>query len=695
MKSPSRSVDPPNRFLPVLLLVAGVAAYSSSFEGVFILDDFVAIRDNASIRSLHTAFFPPPDSTVSGRPVLNLSLALNHAAGGLHPWGYHSVNLAIHLAASLLLFGIVRRTLLLPGWEDRYHGTASSLAVSLALLWLLHPVQTGSVTYIIQRAEILMGSFFLLTLYCAVRGFTSDRPARWFGAATAACLLGTGCKEVMVTAPILVLLYDRVFISPSLATALRRHRNLYLGLAACWLAMAFLILSGGRLRATGERVYEVTVWEYATTQSSVLLHYLRLVVWPHPLVLHHGWPLAHAFRDWALPAAALLLLVAGTLAAFLRFPGIGFLGAWFFLVLAPTSSIIPIPRETAAEHRMYLPLAAPLALLVLGLDAAFHRWSRDRWRRIGAPFLLAGAALVFGGYTWVRNQDYHSEKKMWRLVTTQRQDNPAGHNNLGLIQFREGEIEAAQASFQRAVSLQPLDPDLLSNLGMALATRAQNMQAAAVFRKALAIRPMHFNANYNLGFMLSRAGKPGAAETHYERAHAVRPDHIQTTDGLVNVLSRLGKHEKAVQVLKKMARNRPDHAGFQYRLGILLVMQNRVAEAVVHLRASLRLEAGQPQARIALGWILAAHPDPTHRNPKEALELTSSWARFTGASAVRLADVHAAALAAGGDFKQAALVAGKAAQLAGQLGESRLAAAIHARVQTYRAGRPLRAIPPR
>ncbi|MBT7702373.1 MAG: hypothetical protein HN700_18950, partial [Verrucomicrobia bacterium] len=209
---------PLKRWLPFLLLmVAGVLAYWNSFDGVFLFDDFASIRDNPYIRVLwplsRSMSLPLSDTglTVDGRPLLSLSFALNHWLFGPEPWGYHLVNLLIHLTAGLLLFGIVRRTLELPQFRERYAQSGTWLALASALIWLVHPLQTESVTYIVQRAESLMGMLFLLTLYCAIRGFTGAKCGRWYLAAVLVCACGMGVKEIMFSAPLLVLLYDYIF----------------------------------------------------------------------------------------------------------------------------------------------------------------------------------------------------------------------------------------------------------------------------------------------------------------------------------------------------------------------------------------------------------------------------------------------------------------------------------------------------
>jgi len=218
--------------LPLLLIGAGVAAYHNSFGGLFFLDDKLRILNNPEIRQLW-----PPWTVMahSSRPLVQLSLAINYALGALDVWGYHAFNLGVHLLAGLTLFGVVRRMLESSRLRPRYGRAAPWLAGSVAVVWTVHPLQTESVTYIIQRAESLMGLFLLLTLYCGIRGACSPHPRVWYLAAIVACGLGMGCKEVMVAAPLVMLLYDRVFLAGSFTEILRRRWMFCIGLAATWL----------------------------------------------------------------------------------------------------------------------------------------------------------------------------------------------------------------------------------------------------------------------------------------------------------------------------------------------------------------------------------------------------------------------------------------------------------------------------
>ncbi len=334
-----------------LIVLATVAAFSSSFAGPFVFDDQTSVVDNPTIHHLWVIWQPlcPPrhGETVTGRPLLNLSFAINYAISGCKVWSYHVANLAIHILGALLLFGILRRTLLLPTMRDRWGAAALPLAFVVALLWAIHPLQTESVTYIVQRAESLVGLFYFLTLYLFIRGASVAGsgvrgqgrililpPVAWYAGSVLACLLGMASKEVMISAPLVVLLYDRTFCAGSFREAWRRRYGFYLALAGTWLLLGWLVLSTSTLgTAIGPGTQQFTWWSYLLTQPGVIVHYLRLAVWPSELCLDYDWPPASTVAEVLLPATVVAGLFAATVWALLKRSAWGFFGAWFFAVL--------------------------------------------------------------------------------------------------------------------------------------------------------------------------------------------------------------------------------------------------------------------------------------------------------------------------------------------------------------------------
>ena len=315
-----------------------------------------------------------------------------------------------------------------PVIAKRFEADATSLALAIAIIWMVHPLVTEAVTYVVQRAESLMGLFYLLVLYGFIRGVDSSKPGRWYALSVTACLLGMATKEAMVSAPLMVLLYDRTFVSGSFQEAWTRHRRLYLGLGGTWVLLGYLMV-GLHYRGIGYGL-GISWWAYALIECRAVVQYLWLALWPHPLVFDYGEFVAVRHVGEVAPYAVILaILVAGVLVELKRQPAIGFVGAWFFLILAPTSSVVPIGGQPMAEHRMYLPLAAVVALVVLG-GANLGRYVLGRWqqtRRILEWGVSAAVVLVLTLLTIQRNQDYMTRLTIWLDTVAKRPNNPRAH----------------------------------------------------------------------------------------------------------------------------------------------------------------------------------------------------------------------------------------------------------------------------
>ncbi|MGD0651135.1 MAG: tetratricopeptide repeat protein [Verrucomicrobiia bacterium] len=517
---------------PLILTGAGLLAYCNTFRVPFIFDDLNAITNNAHIRTLWPpweAMITPAQTPVAGRPVVSLSLALNHAVSGLQPWSYHAFNLALHIANALLLLGIVRRTVR----GERTDGTA----LAVALIWLVHPLLTGSVTYVVQRTELLMALFFLLTLYCMIRG--------WEFGAVVASALGMGSKEVMAMAPLVVLLYDRMFLAGSFREALRQRWRLYAALGATWLVLVASIGGGARSTTVGIGFERITPLRYALTQCGVIAHYLRLAVWPRPLALDYDdWPIAQSVADvW--PAVGLVVaLVAVTLWALWRKQRWGFLSAAFLLILSPTSSFVPIVSEVAAEQRMYLPLAVVVATIVFGVRVLV----KDPLRR---GVLVAVAVVGFGSMTVRRNGDYVSDLAIWSDTVAKRPNNARAQMSFGVALLERGKVDEASAHLREAVRLKPGYGAAHDDLGAALAKQDRLAEAIAEFREALRCEPNNARAHYNLGLALVKEGDPAGAVPQFAEAVRLEPDFARASKQLASALAQLGRTNETTRPLKE------------------------------------------------------------------------------------------------------------------------------------------------
>lgn len=622
----SRPASGATRWLPALLVAAGALAWANSLEGVFVFDDLNRIVRNREIHSL-----AEPGRLLAGtsRPLLKLSLAANWALGGGDPRGYHLVNLALHVLAGLTLYGVVRRTLLCDGLRARVGESAPWLAASVALLWLLHPLQTQAVTYVVQRSEIMMGLAALATLYFSIRAAQGRRPLAWGAAAVASCALGMGAKEVMVVTPLLVLLHDRTFLAGSTAAALRRRAGLYAGLAATWLVPFALIGTDTLFAGEFARpdLPTASPLEYGLTQPRILLHYLRLSLWPSPLCFDYAWPPATSAAE-IVPAA--IVVTAATLAgAWLLWKGswLGFLAAWFFLILAPTSSFFPI-QDLAVEHRMYLPLAAVVTGVVFLAHGALAA-TGPRRPALGAAVAVA-TATALGLATADRNRDYHDELGLWRTVVEVAPENARAHYNVGTLLRSRGRPDEAIDAYRRSLEIAPERPRTHYNLANALKARGELDASMVHYRRCLELDPDHSEAHvnlanalhakghdeeairhyqlalesapgavahYNLAVLLEARGSLDAAITHYRGSLRLRPRSASAHNNLGNALRARGEASEAIAQYRRALAVEPDHARAHHNLGVALEEQGGRAQAIAHYRRALEIDPGYARAR--------------------------------------------------------------------------------------------------
>jgi tetratricopeptide (TPR) repeat protein len=650
----------------VALVLAGSWAYSTSFKGVFVGDDIDAIADNPHLRSiwpLTAAMSAPLDTTLAGRPVASLTFAVNYAmappdvrdviAPGVQAplgsltdpflrnvWGYHAVNLAIHIGAALFLFGVVRRTLLSAPLCARFGSGSTALAFAVSLLWLVHPLQTESVTYVVQRVESLMGLFYLSTLYGAIRALEAEpgTPRRlWTAASIAACTLGMGSKEAMVGAPIVVALWswvcrpeDRPF-SPA-------TRPLFAGLAATWILLAILVVGHARGRSVGFGLQGWTAWSYLITQVGVIVHYLRLSIAPSPLVFWYAWRSPASWMSVMPQALFLLALAAATVFALMRRHPLGLVGAWFFVVLAPSSSILPVATEIAAEHRMYLPVASVVALVVIGGYALGQRalaaWGTGN-RRVSWTVQLSGwvalgiAAATFATMTRERNRDYWSNEVLLADSVRKSPENTGARVFYGVELLEQGRSGEAESQFRVALSLPS--------------------------RRGADIGPTA-GAHMYLGSALCAQNRLEEGISHLEQALALNPRLSEAHAFLAEAYTSQGRYSKAAASFEQALAGLPD----------LPPLLHRAA------------------------WFYATTPDALVRNGTRAVELAERAVRLTSGRNWMMLDVLGVAYAAHGQFVEAASAVQRALDIAQTGPGAGAVPELQQHLALFRAGRPLR-----
>ena len=576
--------------LSALLACAVAGAYGNSLSNPFVFDDHSYIVDNRDIRAWWPLWRSAEEmhkAPVNGRPVVRLTLALNYALGGVEPAGYRIFNIWAHWAVAVLVLLFVRRTL-----RSMQIEAAAGLSFVVALWWLLHPLNSECINYVAQRSSILLGLFYMLTLYSARRAMDGDG-AIWQWIALLSCALGMGSKESMATAPIAVLLCDRALVSGSFSAALRARYRLYGGLAACWLPLVFLMAQSphGDTIGFAERV---GAWEYLLNQCAVLWTYMAKVFWPYPLIIDYGFARDLTLAEvWWQAVLWVLLLAASVYGSVRNRPG-AFAGLACFLVLAPTSSVVPILTEVGAERRMYLPLIALVALVVIG----GWQWLNVRlprrlalWWQWGLGVLVA---LALGSVAHARNEEFSTPISIWQSAVAATPGNARAHNNLAMAYLEAG----------------------------------QDAKAELHFRRALQCDPAYADAQANLGAVLAERGEVAAAEQHYRSALLSKADHVRALNGLAIGLEGRGQLDSALVYYRAALRIDPYLAEAHINLGALLIRDGFANEGEGHLLRGLALDTSLPQAYYYLGELRESAGDEQAASNwyRRALEVRADYA---------------------------------------------------------------------
>jgi Flp pilus assembly protein TadD len=577
----------------VLLAVLVIGVYANATQGPFIFDDGASVVENTSIRDLADigqVLSPPRETPVAGRPLVNLTFALNFASGGADVTGYHVVNIALHLIVALLLWRITAGALG-DGWT----------AFAIAAIWAVHPINSEVVDYITQRTESVMALCLLATVF-AVQRLGRGRGARWEAVAVVACALGMAAKESMAVAPLLVVAYDRAFTFDSWADQWRARRRLYAGLAASWIVLIALNAGGPRADSVGFAADGASPWSYLLSQARMITRYLSLLVWPRGLVLNYGYPGPVTFGEvWPYVLFVSAVAAAGVAAAF-RSRRVAFLVVWFFVALAPASSIVPITTEVGAERRMYVPSMAAVALFVAAAVAVGDRVRRtqsmtgDTARTAGLTVLAVATAALAAG-TAQRNREFQSSLRLAETSYT-RHPSPAARSMYGVELAAAGRLLEAERELRGAAEA---FPDARYFLGTVL--RAQNHpdEALTELEAYIASQPgeldMVRRARLLAADLLVRAGRPADAVAHYQALLRVYADDRDAARLLGGALVRAGRFSDAVDAYHQVLAKAPDDVASWNGLGVAYASLGQIAEARSAFERVLQLDPSNEGAR--------------------------------------------------------------------------------------------------
>jgi len=586
--------------------------YSNSFHASWQMDDYPNITFNSRLHITHLeydtvlrSFFANPRISKFKelyRPVACLTFGLNWLLGGNEVFGFHLVNISIHILTAILLYLTILALCSSPRLVNRYRDRTHVIALLAALFWAIHPIQTQAVTYIVQRMAALAGLFYLLSIYFYVQARLNDIPPRR-GLLFAACIisyfLALGSKENAAILPLALILVEVIFFQhPELP---RTNRRIFLSAAGGGL---FVFLTGTLFFLKGDffsfvngySIRPFTLGERLLTEPRILIFYLSQLILPLPgrLSIAHDVGLSRSLLNplTTLPAIFLVCMLIGFgIWRLKKWPVISFAILFYFLNHIIESTIIPL--ELIFEHRNYLPTMFIFWPLAVGVCRLFE-YAQMRPDSIVKWIVSAAVVLVIcalGLSTYRRNVVWASETSLWEDVLKKapglarpylvlaseyekqnesekalayyktslalpdqrpKQSRGTAYNNMGTIYMKRHDYETAAELYRQALSIRPLHAKYLHNLVLAL-VKSRNWQAASA-RADLLVAKYSNNATYlNLkSYILLNQGKPEEALAYLRKAITLAPRDKNSIVNFGLALSRAGKTGQAARVLNQI-----------------------------------------------------------------------------------------------------------------------------------------------
>lgn len=447
----------------LIIILTGFLAYSNTFRGEMIFDDINIIQQNENIHDFNEFKNLNSWFNLNSRHFCMLTFALNYSIHENEVFGYHIVNLLIHLIFGILIFLLMKLILKVRLYDNdpqrKYPGL---LAFFIALVCVMHPIQTQAVSYIVQRMASMAAMFYVASVFFYAKGrllysnnglnfkvFTLYFFSLLFG------IIGLQTKQTVITLPAAILLFELFFIR-------KKHGGIYkhyLITAFSLLAVFLLVvIFGGYLPKETDTI---TRSEYLYTQSRVILKYIQLILIPINQALDYDFSISHSFFSWKVILSSLVIGGMFLIAVFSykkkHLVSFGIL--WFFITLSAESSIIPI-RDVINEHRLYLPLVGFSLVFISLIWDYFSKKSL-----IGVIFFFVILNTIYGFATYEQNKTWHSKLSLWRNNTAKKPHNSRSHNNLGSTYITLNDFENAEDSYEKAVKLKPDYIEALFNLG--------------------------------------------------------------------------------------------------------------------------------------------------------------------------------------------------------------------------------------
>lgn len=626
--------------------------YFNSLKAVFIFDDAHSIVKNLyikDIRHIHMFFKGYYTSDIEVpigmfRPLLLLTFSFNYLFSGLQPMGYHIINTLLHFLNGILLYhllGLLFSNQTNSQKRNAAQGLPFALGVLISLLFLSHPLNSEAVVYISSRSDLLVYLLTVSSFICYLK--------KRFPATLLLYALALLTKETALVLPILIAAHIFIFYKNEES---RPKKSIFIfystvtTLSVFYWSIRHLILSA---ISKGDILPPQGIWPNILTQSGVTLYYLKLFLWPHPLTIHHNFPIFHSLFDprafLSVSAVISLIILAFTLRK--KYPLICFGLGWYLICLIP--KFYASLNIVASEHHFYLPSFGIYLIIAVLAKGLFLRLKRK------FVIISVGAICLFTILVWFRNCEYKDEYTFWKSALRAEPSSPIAHYNVGMVYMNMGLYPEADAEFKKSLEYAPKNATNLfkrirentatlhrmqgkykesltlllksiesgyynfgtyQNLGVLYQEMKDDEKAEEAWMKGLNLNPKSSGILYNLARLYARKKNFPKSKEYFLQAISVNPDFFALYFGLGNALQEEGKIEAAIQAYEKTANLKPNFADVHYRLGTLYA-QKSSPRALWHLKEAVRLNSNFAEAHNNLAVFYASMDPPQMKLARE------------------------------------------------------------------------------
>jgi len=583
----------------IAILCGGI--YSNSLDNPFVFDDMDNIQDNQFIRltelnlsGLHDAAFK---SLHYFRPLSNITFAVNYYFGRYDVTGYHIFNILIHLANGILVYFLALLTFELffktqnIAKEQPSKFLVGLMALSAACIFVAHPIQVQSVTYIVQRMNSMAAMFYFLSLLLFILGRKSTlqhkRLTLWAGS-ICSWILALCCKQNAATLPIVILLYEFYFYQDLNKAWIRNNAKYLINALLLILLITFVYLGATPLEKilAGYNGRDFTMGERVLTEFRVVTHYISLLMFPFPsrLSLLPEFTLSRTLFNPITTLFSLIFLIGLLGYAFYfsrRHKLLSFCIFWFLINLSIESSIIGL--EIIFEHRLYLPM---FAFSIVSSYLMYTLFSNKLTLFISCNLIII---FILGIGSYSRNEDWSSVIALWNDVVSKNPRSHRGHYNLGIALANQSLVNKAMIHYRKAVSLKPSYAKAHNNLGNVLMHKNLTIEAIEHYNKALRINPFRAETHTNLGVALEKQNRIEQAISHYTKALHLDSENGKAHYLLGSVMQQQGELEQAKHHYLDAIALEPNLYMAHNNLGTILADQNKIPDAMNHFIKTIQI----------------------------------------------------------------------------------------------------------